>query len=164
MTLLPTSQPSLSSSRSQHTFRSLSPQPPEGSPTIVTAFVSAEHHSYRSLTLLQMLWGEQRRFQQAALFTAEIEDLAQCDFILLDTFNMTLDEARESVIQIRSATLAPLVVLTMGDLTWEEAVLRAGADTVISFSKSLEVSLALCRATIRRVQRSYSEPESSFEW
>lgn len=166
MTSLPTSQPILSSSCSLHTLHSLPSRPPEPTPNtpMITGFVSAERHSYRSLMLLQMLGGEQRHFQQTALFTTEIETLARCDFILLDTFNMTLNEAQEAVTQIRSATLAPLVVLVIGDFVWEEALLRAGADTAISFSESLEVSLALCKATIRRARRSYHPSPNSLEW
>lgn len=165
MTSSPTSQPILSSSFAQHTFRSVSsriPEPHPNAPT-VTALVFAESHSYRSLVLLRMLGGEQKQFQQAALFTTEIEELALCDFILLDTTDMTLNEAQESVVRIRSATLAPLAALVVGDFTREETLLRAGADAAISINKPLEVSLAFCKATIRRTQRSCNQPADLLE-
>ncbi len=103
--------------------------------------------------LLQLLGGEQRQFSAATLANSELEELSRCSFILLDAYNMAAVEVQETIAWIRSATLAPLVVLTARDPDFEVAVLRAGADTVIAFSESLEVSLALCRATIRRRNR-----------
>ncbi|MCS6827414.1 MAG: hypothetical protein NZ553_12435 [Caldilinea sp.] len=100
-----------------------------------------------------MLGGEQRRFHAAALATSKLEELSSCDFILLDAFSMTTLEMQEAIAWIRSATLAPLVVLTVRDPAYEAAAFQSGADAVIAFSESLEVSLALCKATIRRCSR-----------
>uniref|UniRef100_A0A7C1JQI3 Uncharacterized protein n=1 Tax=Caldilinea aerophila TaxID=133453 RepID=A0A7C1JQI3_9CHLR len=66
---------------------------------------------------------------------------------------MTSIEVQEVIAWIRSATLAPLVVLMARELAHETAALQAGADAVIAFSESLEVSVALCKATIRRSNR-----------
>ncbi|WP_297633741.1 hypothetical protein [Caldilinea sp.] len=103
--------------------------------------------------LLRLLGGEQRRFRASTLATPKLEELANCDFILLDAFSMTSLEVQEAIAWMRSATLAPLVVLSVRDPAYEIAALQAGADAVIAFSESLEVSLALCRAAIRRRNR-----------
>ena len=119
----------------------------------LTAFVYAESYSYRSLMLLELLGGEHRRFNASTLASLNLEELARCDFILLDASSMTLIEMQEVITWIRSATLAPLVVLMVRELAHEAAALQAGADAVIAFSESLEVSVALCKATIRRSSR-----------
>lgn len=116
----------------------------------LTALVYVKRYSYRSLLLLELLGGEHRQFDAAALASLNLDELACCDFILLDASSMISTEMQEVITWIRSATLAPLVVLMAHELTHEAAALQAGADAVIAFSESLEVSVALCRATIRR--------------
>ncbi|GIV73150.1 hypothetical protein [Caldilinea sp.] len=147
-----TSQPVLSSLNLFPSYHPRSSHQPKPAPEL-TAFVYAESYSYRSLMLLKLLGGEHRRFNASALAAMNLEELARCDFILLDASNMTSIEVQEVIAWIRSATLAPLVVLMARELTHEAAALQAGADAVIAFSESLEVSVALCKATIRRSNR-----------
>jgi len=147
-----TLQPVLSSLNPSSNHHPRSSHPFKPAPEL-TAFVYAESYSYRSLMLLKLLGGEHRRFNASALAAMNLEELARCDFILLDASNMTSIEVQEVIAWIRSATLAPLVVLMARELTHEAAALQAGADAVIAFSESLEVSVALCKATIRRSNR-----------
>lgn len=154
MSSSPTSQPVLSSlNPSSHSH--LQPSSRSAPTPRLTAFVYGEKHSYRALMLLRLLGGEQRRFRASTLATPKLEELANCDFILLDAFSMTSLEVQEAIAWMRSATLAPLVVLSVRDPAYEIAALQAGADAVIAFSESLEVSLALCRAAIRRRNREW---------
>jgi hypothetical protein len=98
--------------------------------------------------ILQSLGGEHCKFDAAALLPAEIDRLSQCDFILVDASNMSPAEIQETIGCVRSATLAPLVILAAGEPAHE--MLQSGADAVVAFSESLDVSIARCKAVFRR--------------
>jgi DNA-binding response OmpR family regulator len=80
-----------------------------------------------------------------------LEQILCFDLILLETFARTQNEIHLSLSRIRLGSYVPLVMLADDPSDdWVVEMLRAGADAVLTLDVPDEVSLARCKALLRR--------------
>lgn len=85
------------------------------------------------------------------LYQLELSEVVQCDFIFLDITRCPTDEWRSALGWLRSATLAPIVILLWAsDANQKVMALKAGADVALSMMELPLIGAARCRAVWRR--------------
>ena len=85
-------------------------------------------------------------------------EVAQCDFIFFDITRCPTDEWRSAIGWLRSATLAPIVILLrVGDANQKVVALKAGADVALSLLELPLIGAAHCRAVWRRYTRRWKK-------